>query len=191
MNVTLACPSCGSDGEHQVLHEARERVVKCSRCGFVHRVPMEEGEKRIPVRTIVSSGSRSRVCTCELLPEEECSIGDLLVAECGEDAVGVTVTDIETGEGRENRARAARIVTIWSREVEKVVVNVSVHRGRITIPLRIPADGDALYRVGERYRAGKVSFRVSHMKLRDGRTFRKEGEEAPARDIKRLYGYIL
>lgn len=191
MNVTLGCPVCGEETEHLILKEAGERVVRCTRCGHVHREVVSEAPsgRDLRIRTIVSHGGESRVCASELSADEECRIGDLLVAECGESAAGVMITGIETAYGRVERAKGEDIVTLWSREIEQVIVRVSVHEGRVTLPLFIQTEGEEEFRVGSVYQAGKKRFRVSHMKLRNGRVLRDEGEMAVARDIKRVYGY--
>ena len=49
------------------------------------------------------------VCGIELLPDDECSLDDHIVAECGDESVGVEVTGIEIGNRRVNRARARDI----------------------------------------------------------------------------------
>jgi uncharacterized Zn finger protein len=68
------------------------------------------------------------------------------------------------------------------------VVRASVHRGRVTKPLSVACEGDEEFFVGEDWTFGTIPFWITHMKLRDGKVLRKEGQKAPARMIKRIYG---
>ncbi len=58
-------------------------------------------------------------------------------------------------------------------------------------PLRITSPGDQKFIVGGIATAGSTRFRISHMKLRNGRVVRREGKGAAAREITRMYGYCL
>lgn len=191
MKLILECPVCGCDSEHEVLKKGKESLVRCIKCAHVHRADTKTPEERmLRVRTIVSSEGDSRVCTSEMLPEEECGVGEMRVAECRDGAVGVEVTGIETAQGRVDRAKGREIVTLWTRAIEKVVVRVSIHSGRITTPIYIASEGDEAFQVGSEYRHGRLRFRISHMKLRDGRVIREAGRSACAREIRRIYAYM-
>ncbi len=100
------------------------------------------------------------------MPGDVVEVGDLFVAEgAGDEAAGVEISSIEAvGGGRVPRARADAIVTLWTRVVEDVVVPVSVHRGRETIPLHQRADGEEVFVVGEVYTFGGKKVRISHIK---------------------------
>jgi len=141
----------------------------------------------LQVRAVVSREGESSVCSVDLLDSDTCAVGDLIVAECGDEAVGVEITAIEAGERRLQRARASDVTTLWTRAVEQVVVKISVHAGRQTLPLYQVADGEQEYVVGGIYTIGGRRFRISHIKLRDGPVLRKEGWKAFARRIKRIY----
>ena len=109
-----------------------------------------EPESRV-IKAIVSKEGKSMVCAIELAEDEECSVDDHLVAECGDDAFGVEVTSIEAGEKRVDRAKAADITTLWTRTIEQVVVKISVHDGRKTVPVYMECDGEQPFVVGEKY----------------------------------------
>ena len=190
MNVTLECPLCGADRDHEILKESGEVLVRCSTCGHIHHVKWEQ-KPPLRVRAVVSSGERSKVCSVELESEEEVAFGDVITAECDGEAYGVEITGIEKGEHRVERARGSEIRTLWTRAVEQVVVRVSVHSGRTTTPLYLASEGKREYEVGERYRAGKGWFRISHIKLRNGRFMRRKGDRAVAMSIKRVYAFRL
>lgn len=190
MNVTLECPLCGVDRDHEILKESGEVLVRCNTCGHIHRVTWEQ-KPLLKVRVVVSSGERSMVCSTEMETEEEVTLGDVITAECDGEAYGVEITGIEKGEQRVKRARGSEIRTLWTRAIEQVVVRVSIHSGRTTTPLYLTSEGTREYEVGERYRAGKGWFRISHIKLRNGRFMRRKGERAVAMSIKRVYAFRL
>ncbi len=191
MERNQRCPACGEEAEQEVLRESHDLLLRCSACGHIHREPREEAPPEpIRVRAIVSAGTESAPGTIELMPTDVVEVGDLFVAEGeGDEAAGVEISSIEAvGGGRVRRARADGIVTLWTRVVEDVVVPVSVHRGRETIPLHQRADGEEIYVVGEVYTFGGKKVRISHIKLRDGPVLRKEGWKTLARRVRRIYG---
>lgn len=190
MEANLRCPGCGEEADQEVLREARDLLLRCTACGHVHRAPRPAPEEPLRVRAIVSAGTESSQGTIELMPGDVVELGDLFVAEgAGDEAAGVEISSIEVaGGGRVGRARAGTIVTLWSRVVEDVVVPVSVHRGRETIPLHQRADGEEVFVVGEVYTFGGKKVRISHIKLRDGPVLRKEGWKTVARRVRRIYG---
>jgi uncharacterized Zn finger protein len=191
MFITASCPECKDETEHEVIAESRELLVRCTACGHHHRIKREREPQVLQIRTIVSREGTSRVCSIELAEEDECAVEDHLVAECGEDAFGVEITAIECGEKRVMRAKAPEITTLWTRAIEQVVVKLSIHDGRKTIPVYLEADGEQPFVVGEMYTVSGKRIRISHLKLRDGPLMRKEGWKTVAHRIKRIYGYRL
>ncbi|HDR73443.1 MAG TPA: hypothetical protein ENN85_05995 [Methanoculleus sp.] len=191
MNLLVQCPVCDEEQEHQVLKENGSLLVKCTECGHVHRTEPPQRPSVIEVRAVVSRETESKMCTIELLSDEECSEGDLLVADCGDEAMGVEVTGIEVGDGRVARARADAISTLWTRLIDEVVVRASVHDGRKTIPVYARADGEEEFSVGEVVDFDRVRFRITQIKMREGQVLRKEGWKTLARKIKRIYGVRL
>ncbi|NLM81548.1 MAG: hypothetical protein GX191_02745 [Candidatus Methanoculleus thermohydrogenotrophicum] len=188
--ITIVCPACREECEHQVLREAAEMVVQCSECGHVHRVPRPPEPPILTIKTIVSRETESQVCNVEMLVDEVVTLGDHIVAECGDEAIGVEVTGIEAGERRVRRAEAREVTTLWTRGIEQVVVRASVHTGRTTIPLYQTVEGEEEFVVGETYVFGGRRIRISQIKLRDGPVMRKEGWKTVAHRIKRIYGYL-
>jgi len=188
--ITIVCPACNEECEHEVLREAAELVVRCCECGRVHRVPRPPEPRILTVRAIVSRETESEVCCVEIFEDEVVAVGDHIVAECGDEAVGVEVTGIEVGAKRVRRAGAAEVTALWTRGIEQVVVRASIHAGRTTIPLYQTAEGEDEFVVGETYTFGGRRIRISHIKLRDGPVIRKEGWKTVARRIKRIYGYL-
>ena len=190
MALILVCPSCGEECDHDLLEGSRNPVVRCTLCGHTHRrAPPKEEE--IPVRAIVSLEGESRVCSIPLTPAEPVAVGDFLAAECGEEVFGVEVTSIEATGRRVPHAKGREISTLWTRAIDQVVVRASVHHGRVTKPLSVACEGEEEFFIGEEWTFGTIPFRITHMKLRDGQVLRKEGQKAPARAIKRVYGNRL
>jgi uncharacterized Zn finger protein len=188
MFITAYCPECKDETEHEVVAESRDLLVRCTACGNHHRIPKEKEPEVMLVKAIVSREGTSKTCGIELAEDDDCSVDDHLVAECGDDAFGVEVTAIECGEKRVKRAKAKKITTLWTRAIENVVVKVSVHDGWKTIPIYMECDGEQPFVVGEVYTVSGKRFRVTHIKLRDGPLMRKEGWKTVAHRIKRLYG---
>lgn len=188
--ISIVCPVCKEECKHQVLREAADLVVQCCECGQVHRVPKPPEPEILTIKAIVSQETESMVCSIEMLEDEGVSLGDRIVAECGEEVFGVEVTGIEVGAKRVRRAAAREVTTIWTRGIEQVVVKASIHTGRTTLPLYQTADGEDEFVVGETYSFGGRRIRISHIKLRDGPVIRKEGWKTVARRVKRIYGYL-
>jgi len=191
MFITVHCPECNEETEHETVTESRDLLVRCTTCGHYQRIKKDTEPRSIMVKTIVSKEGTSLVCGIELDEEDECSVGDHLVAECGDEAFGVEVTSIESGEKRVNRAKAPNITALWTRTIEQVVVKISIHDGRKTAPVYMECDGEQPFVVGEMYVASGKRFKVSHLKLRDGPLMRKEGWKTVAHRIKRIYGCRL
>jgi len=189
MYIEKRCPSCGEDADQEILSESRDLLVKCSLCGHVWHTEKQKIPKPVFVKAIVSREGESRICQVEFFPDDVCSVGERLVAECGEDVAGVEVASIESGPKRVEKALARDITALWTREIEDVVVRVSIHDGWKTIPVTISCDGETPFIVGEVYQAGKKRFKIAHIKLRDGAVLRKEGWKSVASRIKRIYGY--
>lgn len=188
MLITAYCPGCDSESGHEVVAGARGQVLRCTACGHVHRQKKRAEPGPIVVKAIVSHEAGSAVCGIEMLPDDLCSAGDRLVAECGDEAFGVEVTAIECGEKRVERARAKEITAVWTRVIDEVVVRFSVHAGRQTLPLYKVCGGEDFFTIGERYTVKGTQVVISHIKLRDGPLMRKEGWKTPARRIRRVYG---
>lgn len=191
MTILIFCPACGDETSHEVLSESHDLVVRCSVCGTVHRTRPEPEPRIIPVRAIVSAEGTSMTGSVEMFDDERCSVGDHIVAEYGDEACGVEITAIEAGEKRVQSAAATEISTLWTRCIDQVLVRISVHDGRKTIPLYFRSEGEEDFVVGSVYSDGRMRFRVTRIKLREGSLLKKEGWKAYARKIKRIYATRL
>jgi uncharacterized Zn finger protein len=148
MFITVPCPECNEETEHEIITESHDLLVRCTTCGHHQRIKREKEPQSILIKTIVSKEGTSLVCGIELAEDDECSVGDHLVAECGDEAFGVEVSSIECGEKRQNRAKAPDITTLWTRTIEQVVVKISIHDGRKTAPVYMEVDGEQPFVVG-------------------------------------------
>jgi uncharacterized Zn finger protein len=191
MFISTYCPECREECDHEVVADTRDRIVRCSICSHVQRLKKGRAPQPIIIKTIVSREDASIVCGIELMPNDDCSVDDHLVAECGEDAYGVEITGIESVDRRVNRAQAQDITTLWTRVIEQAVVKISVHDGKRTIPLYKECDGEDPFVVGEILTVQGKRFKITQLKLRDGPLMRKEGWKTVAHRIKRVYGYRL
>jgi uncharacterized Zn finger protein len=191
MDARVFCYTCGRKEDHEVLSRTRGMRVRCRTCGTVQDIAPEKERPPLMLKAIVSAEGSSRVCSIELSPDETAGIGDRHVAACGDDYVGVEITGIERGPQRVRKARARDITTLWTRKIEQVLVRVSVHNRKSTVPVLLDVSGEEPFVVGEIYRHNSRRFRVAQIKLRDGDSLRVEGQKVIARRIKRIYAYQL
>jgi len=189
MFITVHCPECKDETEHEVVADSRDRLVRCTACGHHQHIPKEREPELLTIKTIVSREGTSMVGSIEFAEDDECFVDDHLVAEVGDEAYGVEISAIEVGEKRVQRAKAKLITTLWTRTIDQVVVKISVHDGRKTIPLYMECEGETEFVVGEKYVVDAKRFKISHLKLRDGPLMKKEGWKTVAHRIKRIYGY--
>ncbi len=112
--------------------------------------------------------------------------------------MSVRVTGIETGpEQRVDAAPIRDVETVWTRGVDNVEVNVTVHpadgRRDATRSVRVAVPGDHAFVVGETQSFGDERFTVERVRVRDDATgyptttFEREGDDVPAKDVKRVY----
>jgi uncharacterized Zn finger protein len=189
MYIEKRCPACGEEDDQEILSESHDLLVRCTRCGNVWHTVKEKIPSPVFVKAVVSRDQTSRICQIEFFPADIVSVGDKLVAECGEEITGVQVSSIESGPRRVEKAAAKEITTLWTREIEEVTVRISLHDGRKTIPLMLMSRGEDPFIIGDTFQVSGRKIRISHIKLRDGAVLRKEGWKTVASRIKRIYGY--
>jgi len=187
MSISVRCPGCEEETDHDVVRDGSPATVCCCECGHTHRT-MISFPAILEVQAIVSNEAESRKGVIELSDDEQVNVGDTFVADVGDDAFGVEVTGIEVGPARRRRAPAKEITCLWTRVIDTVVVRASLHKGATTIPLYEGVEGEVAYTIGEITEVGGRQFRVTRIKMRDGQVIRKPGSYAEARFIKRIYG---
>lgn len=199
--VAVACPSCspGDRTVHEVLATGGGLLtLRCTDCGHVHK-DAPPSETTVERRVVVSQSGESLSATVEAPPGEALAVGDEFVVDTEEAIMAVRVTDLQTGpETRVEEATVEAVETVWTRAVDNVVVNATVHpsdgTGDETRSIDIGVPGDHVFGVGEVEAHGDERFRVTGLIVRDGaegypnRRLDRRGDAAPAKDVKRVYG---
>ena len=200
--VPLVCPSCspGEQTVHEVIKPDGQSTVRCTECGHVHKETVEK-PREIPVDVVVSQDGDSLSTTVDAPAEDRVEVGEEFIVDTPEALMQVRITGIEVGpESRVEAALVEEIDTIWSRVVDNVTVNVTIHpndtRGRAdeSRSLKMQVPGDYEFTVGDVESAGSEEFEVDGIHVRsdaDGYRFDKfdhEGDMVFAKDVKRLYG---
>lgn len=198
--VAAPCPKCSPSVEtiHEVLATGGGMLtLRCTDCGHVHK---EEPPADEPVTrdVIVSQDGESFAATVEAPPDETVRVGEEFVLDTADAIMAVRITDLEVGpERRVREARVEDVETFWTRAVDNVRVDVTVHPGDGG------ADGTHSVDVG---RPGDHEFVVGELEELDGRTVTVEGiviradasgyparkldrpgDAAPAKDVQRVY----
>lgn len=188
MDEEIFCPKCDDLTEHVTVKLGREHLVRCEGCGTVHPIKMERA-RLTTLRVIISCAGSSDRRKIEVPAEDLLRVGDELLVDDGVGEVAlVEVTSIELEGGRREEAAAAgEVKTLWTRDVDEVVVKVAVYRGGKTSSYSVPARGDETFAVGETRTVAGRRFRVDKIRLRDGTSPRR----APAKEIVRVWGEAL
>lgn len=190
--VDAYCATCKEETEQEVLSEARDLIIRCTVCGLTSRRPLPPEPEPIYVKTIVSREAESYVGRAELMKGEIVSVGDRIVAERDDgEGAGVEIMSLEVGDKRVTKAAAEEIDTIWSRAIDEVIVRISVHDGKKTIPLYVACDGDDRFTIDEIVSIDRIRARIDHICLRNGMIQRRKGKYEVANRIKRIYAYRL
>jgi uncharacterized Zn finger protein len=198
--VPLACPSCSPDEQtvHEVLKPGGQSTVRCTECGHVRKETVEK-PREVELDVVVSQEGDSLSTTVDAPAAELLAVGEEFIVDTPEALLQVRITALEVGpEERVDEARVEDVATAWTRVVDNVAVDVTVHPsdGRTgdsrSLKMRVP--GDYEFTVGEVESAGSEEFEVDGIHVRadaEGYRFDKfdhEGDVVFAKDVKRLYG---
>ena len=190
--VDAFCTTCKEETEQEVLSESRDLIIRCTVCGLTSRRPLPPEPEPVYVKTIVSREGESFVGKAELMKGEVVEVGDYIVAERDDgEGAGVEIMSLEVGDKRVTKAVAEEINTIWSRAIDEVIVRISVHDGKKTIPMYVACDGDDRFTIDEIVSIDRVRARIDHICLRNGMIQRRKGKYEVANRIKRIYAYRL
>ncbi|MEY7850323.1 HVO_0476 family zinc finger protein [Natrarchaeobius sp. A-rgal3] len=202
--VPTPCPSCSPDLEtvHEVLTTSEGGgtvTVRCSECGHVHKVQPER-TREVTLDVVVSQEGESFTANVTIPEEETLEVGDEFILETQEVLSTVRVTSLELGQQRRTEeAVADEIETVWSREVDNVAVNVTVHPqdgsrdDSRSITVYVP--GDYEFEVGAVESFGDDEFEIDAAVVRGDATgyhrdrYEVEGDTVFAKDTKRVYAY--
>ncbi|ADB59246.1 Uncharacterized Zn-finger protein-like protein [Haloterrigena turkmenica DSM 5511] len=200
--VPTPCPSCSPDLEtvHEVLTEGGGTLtVRCSECSHVHKIQPER-EREVTLDVVVSQGGESFTANVTTPEDETVEVGDEFILETEEVLSTVRVTSVELdGQKRREEASVEDIETVWTREVDNVAVNVTVHPqdgsrdDSRSVTVHVP--GDYEFEVGEVEQFGDDEFEIDAFVVRndaagyDRDRYEMEGDSVPAKDAKRIYAY--
>lgn len=197
--VALVCPSCSPHEEtvHEVLKPGGQATVRCTACGHTHKTKIEE-EREVELDVIVSQDGESFSATADVPESEEVAVGEEFVLDTEAAIMLVRITSVELDEDRRvDSAHAEDVETLWTRAVDNVSVNLTVHPNEKreesrSVKLQVP--GDHEFTVGEREEMGDEEFIITgiHVK-RDATGYHQskldfEGDTVHAKDVKRLFG---
>ncbi len=190
--VDAFCTTCKEETEQEVLSESRDLIIRCTVCGLTSRRPLPPEPEPVYVKAIVSREGESFVAKAELMKGEVVEVGDYIVAERDDgEGAGVEIMSLEVGDKRVQKAVAEEINTIWSRAIDEVIVRISVHDGKKTIPMYVACEGDDRFTIDDIVSIDRVRARIDHICLRNGMIQRRKGKYEVANRIKRVYAYRL
>jgi uncharacterized Zn finger protein len=197
--VATPCPACspGTETAHEVLSPGGQATVRCGACGHVHKVALEVAET-VPLDLVVSQGGESFTATVDAPADQRIAVGEEFVVDTEEVLMSVRVTAVEVGaERRVNGAAIRDVETVWTRGVDNVEVNVTVHpadgRHDATRSVTVSVPGDHDFVVGETQSFADERFTVERVLVRDDAagypttTFERAGDDVPAKDVKRVF----
>ncbi|MFC7009318.1 HVO_0476 family zinc finger protein [Halalkalicoccus salilacus] len=197
--VAVTCPSCSPDAEtvHEVLKPDQQATVRCTECGHTHKTRIES-ERTVETDVIVSQEGESFAATVDVPVDEQVGVGEEFVLETDEAIMLVRITSIELGgDRRVERARGEELGTLWTRAVDNVEVNTTIHPSEKrdesrSVKLQVP--GDHEFTVGESEELAGEEFTVVGIHVEDDAAGYErskldfDGDTVPAKDVKRLYG---
>lgn len=200
--VPVTCPSCSPAERvaHEVLADGGHSTVRCTDCDHVHKERIESPEE-VDVDVVVSQDGESWATTLTAVAEETVETGDEFVVDTETAIQQVRVTSVEVDdERRAETAAMAAAETVWTRVVDNVGVNVTVHpaegdgRHGETRSERVFVPGDYEFTVDAVETFGDLTVSVEGVQLRDevADDYRFEKLEVPgdtafAKDVKRVY----
>ncbi|WP_255168960.1 HVO_0476 family zinc finger protein [Natrononativus amylolyticus] len=200
--IPTPCPSCSSDLEtvHEVLTEGGGHLtVRCSDCGHVHKIQPER-EREVSLDVVVSQDGESFTANVTTPAEETLETGDEFLLETEEVLSTVRITSLEIGdERRRESATAEDVETVWTREVDNVSVDVTIHpqdgRREDSRSVTVYVPGDYEFEVGAVEEFGDDEFEIDAFVVRqDAEGYRRdrfevEGDVGFAKDLKRVYAF--
>lgn len=198
----VECPSCSPELEtvHEVLSPGGGSVtVRCGECGHVHKV-QPTADPEVTLDVVVSQGGESTTANVTTPADETIAVGDEFLLETEEMLATVRVTSVELGEQRRREeATAEDVETVWTREVDNVAVNVTIHpedgRHDESRAITIHVPGDYELAVDETESFGDDEFTIDAIVVRgdadgyDRDRYEMAGDTVLAKDAKRVYAW--
>lgn len=198
--TTCPSPSCSAIGEvvHEIVkHRDDQLTVTCTECGHTHKTNSPSPEF-VDRDVIVSHEGDSFTTTIEAPLRETVQVGEEFIIDNDDVLLAVRITDLELGpEQRVNQATVEDVTTFWTRAVDNVYVNVTVHpadgKRQESRSIEFGVPGDHEFEVGSREAHGDLTMEITGLVIRDDAIdypttkLDRRGDAAPAKDIKRMY----
>ncbi|ELZ74958.1 MULTISPECIES: HVO_0476 family zinc finger protein [Haloferax] len=197
--VPLSCPTCSPDEPtvHEVLKPGGHSTVRCTECGHVHKEKIEVPNE-IDMNVVVSQDGSSVSTKVSAPAEAEIAKGEEFIVDTPEAIQLVRITGIEVGpEERTEEAQVKDVKTVWTRVVDNVAVNVTVHpkdgKREDTRSITVNVPGDYEFVVGETESFGDEEVEIEGLVVReDAPEYRHgkldhPGDMVYAKDAKRVY----
>ena len=197
--IGLVCPSCSPAAEtvHEVIRPGGHATVRCTECDHTHKTEIVEPETT-DLTIVVSQDGESFTTEMAVPTAGTVATGEEFVVDTPEALMEVRITGIEVGpERRVEEAPTDDVETLWTRAVDNVSVDVTLHPkdgdADQTRSLRLTVPGDTEFEVGETVEFGDEEFSIEGLQIRDDApAYRHEkldhpGDFAYAKDLKRLY----
>ena len=199
--VALSCPACSPHDEtvHEVLKPGGTATVRCNDCEHVHKETIES-TPTVDKRVIVSQGGESVSTHIDADPEETVAVGDEFIVDTPEAIFQARVTSLELqdGETRPETAVMETVDAIWTRAIDNVSVNVTLHPNDDSRDesrsLTVNVPGDYELQIGATESFGDDEFTITGLMVRDDAEgyrfdqFDEDGDMVYAKDCKRVYG---
>lgn len=200
--LAVPCPSCSPELEtvHEVLSPGDGSVtVRCGECSHVHKI-QPEATPEVTLDVVVSQGGESFTANVTTPADETVAVGDEFLLETDAVLATVRVTSVELDEHRRREeAPAADVETVWTREVDNVAVNVTIHpedgRHEESRSTTIHVPGDYELTVGETETVDDDEFTIDAIVVRgdadgyDRDRYEVDGDVVFAKDAKRVYAW--
>jgi len=180
----LYCETCKDETEHELIR-VEKHLYRCKECGTVSQhIPKE----KIRVKAIISSGAESEAGSVLLKEDDVVEVGNELVVEVEEGFKVGEVTSVEFLNGkRGEEGRVKNIQAIWLRDVGEVIIRLSLHKKAVTTPYQLSTPGETEFKIGEVLNINGRIFRITKVRLLNGRLLKRHGDIAKAKEIKRIY----
>lgn len=186
----VECPVCNAVTSQALVHaqkgigrEGMELTLRCLKCSHIHKRAFVE-EKLTDVKYVLSDEAKSLRGTTKLFMDEMVRTGEEIYL--GESRS--VVTAIETAKGRVNQATGSDIVTIWAKSTVIKVVRVSVNRGSRTFSMKIEAQPEEEFSIGDIIETDKGNAVITKIKA-GGRLI--DYGTADAASIVRVYAKMM
>ncbi len=188
MRKEIYCDVCKEDTPHILINPSKN-LFKCEICSSVVEL---KAEKKIDLRAVISKDALSDLGKVRANKSDTFMKGEELVVETDEGFRVGEITSIELKNGkRVEFAKAEDIETIWLRDVGEVKVRISLHKGAVTTPYEIFTSGEVEFHVGEILPIEGRKYKVTRIKLINGKLLKKEGRRAKAKEIRRIYAKFI